>query len=100
MSNGINHFPNLQHMKAREQEGYDNIDGLLHDTFRDVANGFNATKAPTIELNECVRKFYKLIEDGQELYPGCTNFYKLSFIICLHLFKCLNGLSNVAFNDL
>ena len=87
--------------ESGEQNDYDNIDGLLHDTFRDVANGFNENEGPTNELNEEARKFYKLIEDGQqELYSGCANFSKLSFIIRLYLFKCLNGLSNVAFNDL
>ena len=47
-----------------EQNTYDNIDGLLHDTFRYVANSFNANGGPTKELNEEARKFYKLIEDG------------------------------------
>ena len=84
-----------------EQNDYDDIDGLLHDTFRNVANGFNRNEGATNGLNEEARKFYKWVEDGkQELYSRCANFSKLSFIIRLYLFKCLNGLSNVAFNDL
>ena len=40
------------------------------------------------------------MEEGQqELYLGCKNFSKLSFTIWLYLFKCLHGLSNVAFGD-
>ena len=50
-------------------------------------------------MHQEVKKFYELVEDGQqELYLGCENFSKLSFV-CI-FFKCLNGLSNVAFNDL
>jgi len=38
--------------------------------------------------------FYKLLEDvEQELYLGCRNFSKLSFIIQLLNIKCLFGLS-------
>jgi len=82
--------------ESREQNDYDDIDGLLHDTFRNVANGFNGNEGATNGLNEEARKFYKLVEDGkQELYRGGANFSKLSFIIHLYLFKCLNGLSNV-----
>ena len=55
----------------------------------------------TIGLNEEAKKLDKLVEYGkQELYPGCENFSKLSFIIHLYLFKCLYGLCIVAFNDL
>jgi len=48
-----------------------------------------------------LKSFFKLVEDGKEdLYLGCKSFSKLSFLIQLYLVKCLNGLSNVAFNDL
>ncbi|KAM3222212.1 hypothetical protein P3L10_021482 [Capsicum annuum] len=53
---------------------HDDIDKLLHDTFRN--------------------------EGKQDLYPGCKSFSKLSFTIRLYLFKCIHGLSNVAFSDL
>ncbi|KAL6574453.1 hypothetical protein OROHE_001357 [Orobanche hederae] len=66
----------------------DDMNGLLHDTFRAGAN-------------EETRKFYKLIEEGQEeLYPGCKTFSKLAFTIRLFLFKCDHKLSNVAFSAL
>ena len=52
-------------------------------------------------LNEEAKKFYRLVEEGkQELFPGCKNFSKLSFMIRLLLYKTLHGLSNVAFDDL
>jgi len=45
-------------------------------------------------MNEKTSKFYKLLEDvGQELYPDCRNFSKLSFIVQLLNIKCLFGLS-------
>jgi len=44
--------------------------------------------------NEKTFKFYKLLEDvEQELYPGCRNFSKLSFIVQLLNIKCPFGLS-------
>jgi len=45
-------------------------------------------------MNEKTFKFYKLQEDvEQELYSGCRNFSKLSFIVLLLNIKCLFGLS-------
>ncbi|CAH1421293.1 unnamed protein product [Lactuca virosa] len=77
---------------------HDNFDELLHDRFRDVAEEISTVQEG---LNEEATKFYKLVEEGkQELFPGCKNFTKLSFIIRLFLYKTLHGLSNVAFNDL
>ncbi|XP_042460417.1 uncharacterized protein LOC122043920 [Zingiber officinale] len=76
----------------------DNIDELLHDRFRDVIEETsNVQQGP----NEEAKKFYRLVEEGkQELYPGCKNFSKLSFIIRLFIYKTLHGLSNAALNDL
>ena len=100
-SKSITHFPQAQHIRAGNKMINNDIDGLLHDTFRNEANEFNENERTTNRLNEEARIFYKLVEDGkQELYAGCANFSKLSFIIHLYLCKCLNALSNVAFNDL
>ncbi|KAL4573772.1 hypothetical protein LXL04_020589 [Taraxacum kok-saghyz] len=77
---------------------HDNIDELLHDRFRGMAEEVNVVREG---LNEEAKKFYKLVEDGkQELFPGCKNFTKLSFIIRIFLYKTLHGLSNVAFTEL
>ncbi|KAK6782174.1 hypothetical protein RDI58_019970 [Solanum bulbocastanum] len=52
-------------------------------------------------LSEDAKRFFKLVYEGKkELYPGCENFSKLSFIIRLYLLKSLHGLSDVAFTNL
>ncbi|XP_021737236.1 uncharacterized protein LOC110703758 [Chenopodium quinoa] len=87
--------------EVNNQSTHDDIDGLLHDTFIDVSEGLNRDHEVESEPIEEARKFFHLVEEGKkELYPGCKTFSKLSFIIRLFLFKCLNGLSNVAFGDL
>ncbi|XP_021761331.1 uncharacterized protein LOC110726182 isoform X1 [Chenopodium quinoa] len=87
--------------EVNNQSTHDDIDGLLHDTFRDVGEGLNRDHEVKSEPNEEARKFFHLVEEGKkELYPGCKTFSKLYFIIRLFLFKCLNDLSNVAFGDL
>ncbi|XP_074313753.1 uncharacterized protein LOC141648947 [Silene latifolia] len=77
---------------------HDNTDTLLEDRFRNPYEGStNVQNGP----NDEAKKFYRLLEEGeQELYPGCKNFSKLSFIIRLFLYKSLHGISNTAFNDL
>ena len=48
----------------------DNINGLLYDTFRDVAANLGV-EGVREGLSEDVKKFCKLLEEGkQELYPG------------------------------
>ncbi|XP_020965987.1 uncharacterized protein LOC110266202 [Arachis ipaensis] len=44
------------------------------------------------------RAFQDLLNDGeQELYPGCSRFSKLSFLVRLYHIKCMCGVSNKAF---
>ncbi|KAG5591260.1 hypothetical protein H5410_041774 [Solanum commersonii] len=65
----------------------DDIDGLLNDQFRDVAQAEGVYDGP----NEDAKKFYTLVDEAsQELYSGCTGFSKLSFTFCLYLLKCLH----------
>nr|XP_016489729.1 PREDICTED: uncharacterized protein LOC107809581 [Nicotiana tabacum] len=79
----------------------DDIDGLLHDTFRNIEGQARDEEGVGERLSEDAKKFFKLLEEGkQELYPGCENFSKLSFTIRLYLIKSLHELSNVAFYDL
>ncbi|KAM3265732.1 hypothetical protein P3L10_002726 [Capsicum annuum] len=79
----------------------DDIDGLLHDTFRNVEAELGHEEGDGEGLPEDAKNFFKLLEDGkQQLYPGCENFSNLSFTIRFFLFKSLHGLSNVAFSDL
>ncbi|XP_070009153.1 uncharacterized protein [Nicotiana sylvestris] len=93
----------LSHPTNDDDDGsdmHDDIDGLLHDTFRNVESDLSregVREGPS----EDAKRFFKLVEEGkQELYPGCESFSKLDFTIRLFLFKCIHGLSNVAFSDL
>ncbi|XP_019260721.1 PREDICTED: uncharacterized protein LOC109238697 isoform X2 [Nicotiana attenuata] len=79
----------------------DDIDGMLHDTFRNIEGQTGDEERAGERQSKDARKFFKLLEEGkQELYPGCEIFSKLSFTIRLYLLKSLHGLSNVAFSDL
>ena len=45
--------------------------------------------------------FEKLMKDAQQpLYPGCTEYSKLSFILELFQTKCMDGITNKAFNSM
>ncbi|KAL8097245.1 hypothetical protein AgCh_030391 [Apium graveolens] len=53
------------------------------------------------EPNSDARKFYRLVEDGkQPLYPGSKNFSRLSFLVRLYHWKCLNGVTQTAFGEM
>ncbi|XP_019252797.1 PREDICTED: uncharacterized protein LOC109231602 [Nicotiana attenuata] len=79
---------------------YDDIDGLLHDIFRNVEDDLGH-EGVRDGRSEDAKRFFKLVEEGkEELYPGCENFSKLGFTIRLYLFKCIHGMSNVAFTNL
>ncbi|CAJ2665839.1 unnamed protein product [Trifolium pratense] len=83
---------------SHEEDQIDDIDGLLHITFRDVVQEEDEVN---VGLNEDAKKFYNLVEEAkQDLYPGCKNFSKLSFTIRLYLLKCLHGWSNVSLHGL
>lgn len=80
-----------------ETSSHDDIDGLLFETFKDVAEGGGVHEG----INEDAKKFYKLVDDAnQELYPGCEKFSSLSFTIRIYLLKCLHGWSNASFTAL
>ncbi|XP_044499442.1 uncharacterized protein LOC123220908 [Mangifera indica] len=80
----------------------DDIDGLLHDTFRGVINEDIPCNQEFREgQTDEAKKFFKLLEEGkEELYLGCQNFSKLSFTIRLYLLKCIHGISNVAITNI
>ena len=65
---------------------HDDIDRLLHDTFRNVVDG-QIHEGVREGPHEDAKRFFKLVEKGkEELYPGCKNFSKLSSTIRLYLF--------------
>ncbi|XP_060210618.1 uncharacterized protein LOC132637562 [Lycium barbarum] len=79
----------------------DDIDGLLHDTFRNVEGEPTHEEVGREGLSEDAKNFFKLLEEGkQKLYLGSETFTKLSFTIRLYLLKTLYRLSNVAFSDI
>ncbi|XP_069145925.1 uncharacterized protein [Solanum lycopersicum] len=79
---------------------HDDIDRLLHDTFRIVVDD-QRHEGMREGPPEDAKRFFKLVEKGkEELYPECKNFSKLSFTIWLYLFKCIHKLDDVAFSDL
>jgi hypothetical protein len=53
---------------SSDSSSYDDIDGLLFETFKHVAEEGGVHEG----LNEDAKKFNKLVDDAnQELYPGC-----------------------------
>ncbi|KAL8090358.1 hypothetical protein AgCh_039725 [Apium graveolens] len=51
--------------------------------------------------NAEAQKFYRRVEEGkQPLFPGCTNFSRLGFMIRLYYLKCVHGISESAFGEL
>ncbi|GLT65095.1 hypothetical protein SLA2020_375470 [Shorea laevis] len=102
---------------------HDDMVGLIHDAFRvydiplfndlgghqnrgeaGVKDGQMNEEGHNTQPNEATTKacnFYKLVEDAStELYPGCKNFSKLSFILRLFHLKCLGRWSNKSFTML
>ena len=87
-----------------EDNPHDELPELLEDIYRGVlmdddlgdlgsGHGFDSVG------QENVQKFEKLLKDAQRaLYPGCTKFTLLSFVIKMLHVKVLNNLSNKAFN--
>ncbi|XP_019228511.1 PREDICTED: uncharacterized protein LOC109209654 [Nicotiana attenuata] len=59
---------------------YDDIGGLLHDTFRNVEDDLGH-EGVRDGPSEDAKRFFKLVEEGkEELYPGCENFSKLDLL--------------------
>ena len=91
-----------------EDSPHDDMHGLLHDAFQmqETSNVLEENEISLIETgleepNDEVTKFYSFLKDvKKELYPDCTKFKKLAFVIRLIHIKCLNGWSNKLFTML
>ena len=91
-----------------EDSPHDDMHGLLHDAFQmpKTSNVLEENEISLIETgleepNDEATKFYSFLKDAEkELYPGCTKFTKLAFVIRLIHIKCLNGWSNKSFTML
>ncbi|XP_052119008.1 uncharacterized protein LOC107493943 [Arachis duranensis] len=90
----------------------DQICDMVHDAFNlpglqsdneDSINGHVGNVAEGLlfisdEPSREARAFHDLLEDGeQELYPGCSKFSKLSFLVRLYHIKCMCRVSDKAF---
>uniref|UniRef100_A0A453MN89 Uncharacterized protein n=4 Tax=Aegilops tauschii subsp. strangulata TaxID=200361 RepID=A0A453MN89_AEGTS len=68
---------------------------MLHDD-GNIPEG-SAEGRSNEEAGGCAKAFFALLKDAEkELYPGCKELTKLSFIVRLYQIKCLFGLSNRA----
>ena len=76
----------------------DNLGEMLHRTRGNMQNCEDENSdAP----NADAKRFYRLVEDGkQPLYPGCSKFSRLSFIIRLYSLKCVHGITESAVGDI
>ncbi|XP_074347462.1 uncharacterized protein LOC141686321 [Apium graveolens] len=77
-------------MEREENNGFqDNIDEMLNAAYGNVGPNADA------------KKFLRLVEEGrQPLYPGCKKFSRLSFLIRLYNWKCLNGITETTFSEI
>uniref|UniRef100_A0A0A9DPE9 Uncharacterized protein n=1 Tax=Arundo donax TaxID=35708 RepID=A0A0A9DPE9_ARUDO len=71
----------------------------MTEMLRDMAYGVhdmgdaNGSDGCSGDDSEGVEDFYKLLDDAsQELYPGCKDFSKLSFLVRLFHTKSLGGM--------
>ena len=76
----------------------DNLDELFHRTVGNMQNlEDKQSDGPSVHAEKLYRRF----EEGkQPLYPGCTKFTSLSFIIRLYSLKCVHGITESGFGDL
>ncbi|KAM3303775.1 B2 protein [Capsicum chacoense] len=75
---GENTSSRKTHYPINDDEGsnmHDDIDGLLHNTFRNIDVESRHREGVGERLPKDETKFFKLLEEGkQQLYPGCENF--------------------------
>ena len=84
--------------------GFD--DGEDHDDGASTNNLLSSLISGTIqgkveEPNAAAKKFFKLMDEARiELYPGCKEATKVSFIVRLFQIKCMFGISNNAMEQI
>ncbi|XP_074352570.1 uncharacterized protein LOC141691710 [Apium graveolens] len=75
----------------------DNLDAIFNYTRKNFENQGGCEDEP----NADAKKFFRHVEEGkQPLYPGCTTFSRLSFLIRFYHLKCVYGISEPAFGEL
>ena len=91
-----------------EDSPHDDMHGLLHDAFQmpKTISVLEENEISIVDIglenqNDEAVKIYSFLKNTEkELYPGCTKFMKLDFLIRLIHIKCLNGWSNESFTML
>ncbi|CAH9090644.1 unnamed protein product [Cuscuta epithymum] len=77
----------------------DSMVNMIHEAFgvpHGIDSGANTEHGSG--PNEKTKDFFKLLEDAEtELFPGCQNFSKLSFIVRLLQLKALSSWTNKSF---
>ncbi|KAL6577016.1 hypothetical protein OROMI_011292 [Orobanche minor] len=69
----------------------------FHDNLDEMFDVIKSNAGP----NEDAKKFYRHVNDGkQPLYPGCKKFSRLSFLVRLYHWKCINGVTESAFGEI
>ena len=78
---------------------HEDVDANNRGAFDDVGNvcGSSSGARKNQEPNGCAKEFFKLLKEvKKELYPGCKEATKLSFIVRLFQIKCMLGFNNKA----
>ncbi|OMO86777.1 Transposase, Ptta/En/Spm, plant [Corchorus capsularis] len=86
-----------------EEDLHHDMRNLVNDALRMDVNMEDRTEQPSDPNRGRLgaNHFYSLIKEAEEnLYPTCSTFTKLSFMVHLYHIKCLNGWSNKSFTML
>ena len=95
----------VENQAAPPESGVDNEEGapsddrgatnLVRSIIRGIIHG--EIKDTDEQPNEYANIFFKLLQEAdKEVYPGCSNATKVSFIVQLFQLKCMYGISNRA----
>ncbi|XP_056685978.1 uncharacterized protein [Spinacia oleracea] len=82
-----------------QEHEHDEMLDMLHEAFgvplENYAEGERNKVSEGGDPKDAAEAFYKLMGDLElELYPGCKQFSKLSFLVKLFHIKCLTGIPN------
>ncbi|XP_071699508.1 uncharacterized protein [Rutidosis leptorrhynchoides] len=80
------------------KDAEDDMIGMMSDTHHWFDDNILETEDHSLP-NKSAKKFYKGLESAkQELYPGCKNFFVLSFIVRLFHSKCIGKCNDKGFS--
>uniref|UniRef100_A0A453JP08 Transposase-associated domain-containing protein n=1 Tax=Aegilops tauschii subsp. strangulata TaxID=200361 RepID=A0A453JP08_AEGTS len=80
-------------IRGTNMQSNENIGEGVGDIHVDDSSGDERNQEP----NATAKVFFELLKEAKkELYPGCKDFMKLSFIVKLYQIKCVSGMTNRA----